>query len=228
MCKSKSSPEIAHMIVNLCQEHSLVSNWIGEIRDVAVQNDRLRFRRNLERIGEVAAYEISKVLPHQQKEIQTPLGIATQQVLATQPVLATILRAGLPLHQGLLNYFDKADNAFVSAYRKHHKDGSFEISLEYVSCPDLTNRVLIIADPMLATGASLVKTIQELEAQGKPSAIHLVVAIACTTGIDYVQRLAPHAHIWCGAIDEELTAKSYIVPGLGDAGDLAFGTKLQS
>lgn len=228
MRKSKPSPEKEYMIVNLCKEHSLVSNWISEIRDVSVQNDRLRFRRNLERIGEVAAYEISKVLPHQTKEVQTPLGIATHQVLAAQPVLATILRAGLPLHQGLLNYFDKADNAFVSAYRKHHKDGSFEISLEYVSCPDLTNRVLIIADPMLATGASLVKTIHELEEQGKPAAIHLVVAIACTTGIEYVQRLAPQAHIWCGDIDDELTAKSYIVPGLGDAGDLAFGTKMQS
>jgi uracil phosphoribosyltransferase len=226
--KSKRSPEIDHMVINLCKEHSLISNWISEIRDVSIQNDRMRFRRNLERIGEVAAYEISKILPHESKEVQTPLGVANHLVLQSQPVLATILRAGLPLHQGLLNYFDKADNAFISAYRKHHKDGSFEISLEYVSCPDLTNRVLIIADPMLATGASLVKTIQQLEAQGKPAAVHLVVAIACTAGIEYVQRLAPHAHIWCGDIDEELTAKSYIVPGLGDAGDLAFGTKMQS
>ncbi len=215
------------MLVNLCKDHSLVSNWISEIRDVTVQEDRMRFRRNLERIGEVAAYEISKTLPSIRKDVQTPLGVASHQVLQSQPVLATILRAGLPLHQGLLNYFDKADNAFISAYRKHHKDGTFEISLEYVSCPDLNNRVLIIADPMLATGASLVKTIHELEAQGKPSAVHLVVAIACTTGIEHVQRLAPHAHIWCGDIDEELTAKSYIVPGLGDAGDLAFGAKLQ-
>lgn len=215
------------MLVNLCKDHSLVSNWISEIRDVSIQEDRMRFRRNLERIGEVAAYEISKTLPAIRKEVQTPLGIATHQVLQTQPVLATILRAGLPMHQGLLNYFDKADNAFISAYRKHHKDGTFEISLEYVSCPDLNNRVLIIADPMLATGASLVKTIHELEAQGKPSAVHIVVAIACTAGIEHVQRLASHAHIWCGDIDEELTAKSYIVPGLGDAGDLAFGTKLQ-
>ncbi len=215
------------MLVNLCKDHSLVSNWISEIRDITVQEDRMRFRRNLERIGEVAAYEISKTLPSIRKDVQTPLGVASHQVLQSQPVLATILRAGLPLHQGLLNYFDKADNAFISAYRKHHKDGTFEISLEYVSCPDLNNRVLIIADPMLATGASLVKTIHELEAQGKPSAVHLVVAIACTAGIEHVQRLAPHAHIWCGDIDEELTAKSYIVPGLGDAGDLAFGTKLQ-
>jgi uracil phosphoribosyltransferase len=216
------------MVINLSQEHSLVSNWIGEIRDVNVQTDRLRFRRNLERIGEIAAYEISKRLPHVEAEIQTPLGIAKQKVLKDYPVLATILRAGLPLHQGLLNYFDKSDNAYVSAYRKHHKDGSFEISLEYVSCPELENRVLIIADPMLATGASLVKTIQHLREEGQPREIHVVVAIACNVGIEYIKREAPDVTIWCGDIDDELTAKSYIVPGLGDAGDLAFGPKIQN
>lgn len=216
------------MIVNLSQQHSLISNWVSELRDVNVQNDRMRFRRNLERIGEVAAYEISKTLPHTEKEVPTPLGIATHRVLKEYPVLATILRAGLPLHQGLLNYFDKSDNAFISAYRKHHPDGSFEISLEYISSPDLSGRVLIIADPMLATGASLVKTIHELKEDGNPAEIHIVVAIACSVGIEYVQREAPYAKIWCGDIDEELTAKSYIVPGLGDAGDLAYGPKLQS
>lgn len=216
------------MIVNLSQHHSLVSNWVSEIRDVNVQSDRMRFRRNLERIGEVAAYEISKTLPHKEVEVQTPLGTATHQVLKDYPVLATILRAGLPLHQGLLNYFDKSDNAFITAYRKHHPDGSFEISLEYVSSPDLNGRALIIADPMLATGASLVKTIHELKEEGNPSEIHIVVAIACSVGIEYVQREAPYAKIWCGDIDDELTAKSYIVPGLGDAGDLAYGPKLQS
>ncbi|HBB58010.1 MAG TPA: uracil phosphoribosyltransferase [Chitinophagaceae bacterium] len=216
------------MVINLSQSHSLVSNWIGELRDTAVQNDRMRFRRNLERIGEVAAYEISKTLPYLEKEVPTPLGTATQKVLTQYPVLATILRAGLPLHQGLLNYFDRSDNAFISAYRKHHPDGSFEISLQYVSSPDLTGRVLIIADPMLATGASLVKTIQELKAEGEPSEIHVVVAIACTAGIENLLRQAPYVKIWCGDIDDELTAKSYIVPGLGDAGDLAFGPKLQS
>lgn len=215
------------MIVNLSEQHSLVSNWVAELRDVNIQNDRMRFRRNLERIGEVAAYEISKILPFETKEIQTPLGIAEHKMLKEQPVLATILRAGLPLHQGLLNYFDKADNAFISAYRKHHKDGSFEISLEYISCPELENRVLIISDPMLATGASLVKTIQYLKDEGSPSAIHIVAAIACTVGIEYVKREAPSVTIWCGDIDDELTAKGYIVPGLGDAGDLAFGTKIQ-
>jgi uracil phosphoribosyltransferase len=215
------------MVVNLSTEHSLVSNWIAELRDVSIQGDRMRFRRNLERIGEVAAYEISKTLGFIEKEIQTPLGTATHKMMREQPVLATILRAGLPLHQGLLNYFDRADNAFISAYRKHNKDGSFDISLDYVSCPELENRVVIICDPMLATGSSLVKTIHFLKEEGHPKLIHIVVAIACTVGIEYVKREEPSVTIWCGDIDDELTAKGYIVPGLGDAGDLAFGTKVQ-
>jgi uracil phosphoribosyltransferase len=215
------------MIVNLSEQHSLVSTWVAELRDVNIQTDRMRFRRNLERIGEVAAYEISRKMSFTVKEIQTPLGIAEHKMLTEQPVLATILRAGLPLHQGLLNYFDEADNAFISAYRKHNKDGSFEISLDYVSCPDLENRVVIISDPMLATGSSLVKTIHYLKEEGKPKEIHIVAAIACTVGIEYVKREEPHVTIWCGDIDDELTAKGYIVPGLGDAGDLAYGTKTQ-
>jgi uracil phosphoribosyltransferase len=215
------------MVINLSNHYSLLSDWISEIRDEKVQQDRLRFRRNLERIGEVAALEISKHLGYVEKEIQTPLGSAICKQLKEQPVLATILRAGLPLHQGLLNYFDRADNAFISAYRKHSRDGSFEISLDYVSCPELENRVVIIADPMLATGSSLVKTIQFLREEGHPSEIHIVTAIACTVGIEYVKRSEPHSKIWCGAIDDELTAKGYIVPGLGDAGDLAYGLKVQ-
>jgi len=215
------------MVIKLSEQHSLISNWISELRDADIQNDRMRFRRNLERIGEVAAYEISKVLPFVEKEVQTPMGIATCKVMQQQPVLATILRAGLPLHQGLLNYFDKADNAFISAYRKHNKDGSFEISLDYISCPELENRVVIISDPMLATGSSLVKTIQFLKEEGRPKEIHIVTAIACTVGIEYVKRQDPSVTIWCGDIDDELTAKGYIVPGLGDAGDLAFGAKVQ-
>lgn len=215
------------MIVNLSQQHSLISNWVSELRDVTIQNDRMRFRRNLERIGEAAAYEISKVLPFKEIEVETPLGTATSKVLASQPVIATILRAGLPLHQGMLNYFDKADNAFISAYRKHHKDGSFEISLDYISCPELEDRILIISDPMLATGSSLVKTIHFLKEEGRPREIHIVAAIACTVGIEYVKREDPSVTIWCGDIDDELTAKGYIVPGLGDAGDLAFGVKVQ-
>lgn len=215
------------MVINLSEQHSLVSNWVGEIRSTDIQTDRMRFRRNLERIGEIAAYEISKKLEWEEKEITTPLGTAPTKMLKAQPVLATILRAGLPLHQGLLNYFDRADNAFISAYRKHHRDGSFEISLDYVSCPSLENRVVIIADPMLATGSSLVKTVQYLRDEGLPSEIHIVCAIACTVGIEYVLRSEPKVTIWCGAIDDELTAKGYIVPGLGDAGDLAYGTKVQ-
>lgn len=216
------------MLVNLSQQHSLISNWVSELRNVDVQQDRLRFRRNLERIGEIAAYEISKEMPWEEKEIQTPMGTHNSKVLQQQPVLATILRAGLALHSGMLNYFDKADNAFVSAYRKHHRDGSFEISLEYMSCPSLENRIVIISDPMLATGASLVKTIHHMRDEGNPAQIHFVCAIACTVGIEFVEREAGDVKIWCGDIDDELTAKGYIVPGLGDAGDLAYGTKMQA
>ena len=215
------------MVINLSDQHSLLTNWIAELRDAEIQKDRMRFRRNLERIGEVAAYEISKTLAFDNKEIQTPLGIADSKVMKDQPVLATILRAGLPLHQGLLNFFDQADNAFISAYRKHEKDGSFAISLDYISCPEIEDRILIISDPMLATGSSLVKTIQFLKEEGRPKEIHIVVAIACTVGIEFVKREEPAITIWCGDIDDELTAKGYIVPGLGDAGDLAYGVKVQ-
>lgn len=216
-----------NMVFNLSEQNSLLNNWMVELRDVQVQADRMRFRRNLERMGEIIAYEISKQLTYVEKEVQTPLGVTVSKVLKEQPVIATILRAGIPLHQGLLNCFDKADNAFISAYRKHNRDGSFDISLDYISCPELENRVVIISDPMVATGASMVKTIQYLREEGRPSEIHVVAAIACTVGIEYVQRSEPHVKIWCGAIDEELTAKGYIVPGLGDAGDLAYGAKVQ-
>jgi uracil phosphoribosyltransferase len=217
------------MIINLSNKHSLVSNWVAELRDVNIQTDRMRFRRNLERIGEVAAYEISKELPWVEVETQTPLGISNSKVLKQQPVLATVLRAGLPLHHGMMNYFDRADNAFISAYRKHHSDGTFEISLDYMSCPSLSNRTVIISDPMLATGSSLVKTINYMRQENTPDLIYVVAAIASTTGIEYIHRECGNdIRIWCGDIDEELTAKGYIVPGLGDAGDLAFGTKMQA
>jgi len=216
------------MVRNLSNTYSIVSDWISELRDVQLQADRMRFRRNLERIGELAALEISTKLNYEEKEIQTPLGIAVCKTLIDQPILATILRAGLPLHAGLLNIFDKADNAFISAYRKHRLDGSFDISLEYISCPDLDDRVLIISDPMIATGSSMVKTLQFLREEGKPKEIHVVAAIACTVGIEFIKRAEPNVTIWCGDIDEELTAKGYIVPGLGDAGDLAFGPKVQA
>jgi len=215
------------MVINLSQDYSILCDWVAEIRDQSVQTDRMRFRRNLERIGEIAGYEISRLLPFEEIEIQTPLGYAASKMLKSQPVLATILRAGLPLHQGLLNVFDKADNAFISAYRKHEADGSFEISMSYITSPDLENRILIISDPMLATGSSMVKTIQQLRSEGNPAEIHIVTAIACTVGIEYLRRALPACKIWCGAIDDELTAKGYIVPGLGDAGDLSFGSKTQ-
>jgi uracil phosphoribosyltransferase len=215
------------MVINLSQDYSILCDWIAEIRDQSVQADRMRFRRNLERIGEIAGYEISRSLPYEENEIQTPLGIANSKMLKAQPVLATILRAGLPLHQGLLNVFDKADNAFISAYRKHDRDGSFEISMSYITSPELDDRILIISDPMLATGSSMVKTIQQLRAEGNPAEIHIVTAIACTVGIEYLRRALPSCKIWCGDIDDELTAKGYIVPGLGDAGDLSFGNKIQ-
>ena len=216
------------MVINLSKTYSLLSEWVGELRDIQVQADKMRFRRNLERIAETAAVAISEKLVYEEKEVQTPLGVANCKVLKEQPVLATILRAGLPMHNGLVNIFDKADSAFISAYRKHKLDGTFDIRLEYVSCPDLDNRVLIISDPMLATGASLVKTLQALKAEGQPKEIHIVSAIACTVGIEFVRREEPGVKIWCGAIDDELTAKGYIVPGLGDAGDLSFGSKTQS
>ena len=215
------------MVINLSEQHSLISNWISELRDIDIQNDRVRFRSNLQKVAEVTAYEISKQLDWIEKETTTPLGTVQCKVLTSQPVLATILRAGLAMHQGLLNYFDRADNAFISAYRKHNPDGTFDISLEYISCPDMENRVVIISDPMIATGASMVKTIHYLREEGNPSVIHIVCAIACTVGIEYILRAEPKATIWCGDIDDELTAKGYIVPGLGDAGDLAYGVKVQ-
>ena len=214
------------MVINLSEQHSLVSNWVSELRDVEVQQDRMRFRRNLERIAEVMGYEISKRMPWQEKEIATPLGTSNSKVLTEQPVLATILRAGLGMHTGLLNYFDKGDNAFISAYRKHNPDGSFDIHMEYMSCPEIEGRIVIISDPMIATGSSLVKSIEFLKEEGNIKELHIVCAIACTVGIEYVSRACPKATIWCGDIDDEITAKGYIVPGLGDAGDLAFGGKV--
>jgi uracil phosphoribosyltransferase len=217
------------MVHHLSEKHSLLSNWIAELRDVQIQKDRMRFRRNIERIGEVIAYEMSKQMAHKVVNTTTPLGTHASKILMEQPVIATVLRAGLPMHQGMLNYFDKADNAFISAYRKHHPDGSFEISVEYLSCPDLNNRILIIADPMLATGASLVETIQAITKTQKPKEIHIAVAIASKKGLETVQAaVGMDISIWCGDIDDVLNDKSYIVPGLGDAGDLAYGTKMQS
>jgi uracil phosphoribosyltransferase len=216
------------MIHNLSQTNSIINQYIAEIRDKDIQKDRWRFRKNLERIGQVIAYEISKELEYTTTDIPTPLGIANSKVLKEQPVIATILRAGLPLHLGILDVFDKAENAFISAYRKHHKDHTFDIALEYVSCPSLDNKVLILCDPMLATGSSMVLTFKSVINFGKPKHTHIVCAIASKQGVDYLKKNMPDANytLWCGAIDDELTSTAYIVPGLGDAGDLAFGEKL--
>ncbi|NCP44888.1 MAG: uracil phosphoribosyltransferase [Flavobacteriales bacterium] len=204
----------------------MFNQFIAEIRSVDIQKDSMRFRRNCERLGEIFAYEISKKLSYESSNIITPLGEAPIQLLSEQPVLATILRAGLPLHQGLLNYFDKADNAFVSAYRKHRKDGSFMIEAEYMASPSLEDRIVILSDPMLASGASMVEIYKLLLEKGKPKQIHIVSLIASVEGVDFVKKQLPEdTIIWVGAIDAELTAQSYIVPGLGDAGDLAFGAK---
>lgn len=216
------------MIHHLALQNSILNQFLSEIRDVEVQKDRMRFRRNMERLGEIFAYEISKTLPYATVEITTPFGEAHSKQLSSQPVIATILRAGIPLHQGVLNYFDQAQNAFIGSYRKHHKNNSFEIALEYVTCPDLSEKILIICDPMLASGSSMVLAYKELIKKGTPKHTHIVTAIASAQGLDYLKSHMPSNNytVWCGAIDEELTAQAYIVPGLGDAGDLAFGDKL--
>lgn len=216
------------MIHILSNEVSLVNSWINELRNVEVQTDRMKFRRNMERIGEIAAFEISKKLDYKEVEITTPLDKIKVKEIAVQPVITTILRAGVPLFQGILNYFDKADCGFVAAYRKHDMNDYFSIKQDYLTCPNIEGRPLIVADPMLATGASLIEALKDLLTHGKPSQIHIVAAIASRQGAEAIRTAYPEAHIWIGAIDEELTSKGYITPGLGDAGDLSFGEKLQN
>ncbi len=214
-------------IINLGETNSILNKFVAQMRDRDVQKDSMRFRKNLERLGEIFAYEISKTLNAPEKDVVTPLGIATIPVYDDHIVLATILRAGLPLHQGLLNYFDDAQNAFVAAYRKYHKGENFHIEVEYSSTPDLTDKVLILADTMLATGASLEVTYKKLCEAGQPSYTHLVCPIASAYAVEYLHKHLPDEGItlWLAAVDEELTSRSYIVPGLGDAGDLAYGIK---
>jgi len=215
------------MITNFSKTNSIFNQFLSEIRDAKVQKDRLRFRRNIERVAEIMAYELSKTLKYSDKEITTPLGEAIMSTCDDEIVLATILRAGIPMHQGLLNYFDKADSAFVSAYRKHTTKEDFEIEVEYCASPGLDGKVLIISDPMLATGSSLVSVYQELKKYGTPKQIHLVFGIATEEGLNFIEKKLPKStKIWVGAVDLELTAQAYIVPGLGDAGDLAFGEKV--
>jgi len=200
---------------------------MSELRDVQVQKDSMRFRLNIERIGALMGYEISKKFEYISTEVTTPLGIAIVPVLKEQPVIATILRAGLPLHHGMLSTFDKADNAFVSAYRKHHKDNTFEVHVDYLASPSIEGKELILCDPMLATGTSMVLAYQALLRHGRPKHIHVVSLLSSMFGIDYVKKYLPeNTSIWTCAIDDELTVQSFIVPGLGDAGDLAYGAKL--
>jgi len=215
------------MIKILGENNSILNQFIVEMRDVSVQNDLMRFRRNLERAGEIFAYELSKELHYEPHQVQTPLGIADVKTPSDPIVLATILRAGLPLHQGMLNYFDKAENAFISAYRKYSKDGSFRIQFEHLSCPTITGKVLVITDPMLATGASMLLAYKAILEKGLPTHTHIVSVIASKEGVDYMRKNLPQKNVtlWLGAVDDELTVKSYIVPGLGDAGDLAYGSK---
>ncbi len=212
----------------LTDTSSLLNTFMAEMRDSKIQKDSMRFRRNMERVGEIFAYEISKTFTYAPCEVQTPLGIATTQLTGEAVVLATILRAGLPLHQGFLNYFDKAENAFISAYRKYGKDHKFTIQLEYISSPSLEGKTLILMDPMLATGASIVLAYRALIERGTPKHTHVVAPIASTEGVNFIrQNMNPkNMTLWLGAVDEELTLKSYIVPGLGDAGDLAYGEKM--
>ena len=216
------------MITILNKSNSIFKQYLAEIRDMEIQKDSMRFRQNLERMGGIIAYEISKTLPYQAIQIQTPLGIADESVPAEFPVITSILRAGLPVHHGMLSIFDKSPNGFISAYRNYEKDGTFHINLEYISCPDITDKILIISDAMLASGMSLELAYRALLKKGTPRHTHIVALIASKEGVNYLRKKLPEqkVSIWIGALDDELTVKSYIVPGLGDAGDLAFGEKV--
>lgn len=216
-------------IHHLLEKDSIANKFVAELRDEQIQKDRMRFRRNIERLGEILGYELSKHLNYQNRSVKTPLGEANLALPAEEVVLCSILRAGLPLHTGLLNYFDDAENSFISAYRHHpHEDERFEIIVEYLASPSLEGKTLILADPMLATGRSFVNVLQALEAMGKPKQIHLVSVIGATEGIAHVEENFPeNSHLWIATIDEKLDSRGYIVPGLGDAGDLCFGLKKQ-
>lgn len=213
-------------VYNFSNSNSIYNKFLSELRDHSIQKDALRFRKNLERIGEVSAYEISKKLSYSSVNTKTPLGISVDSLIDEEIVLATILRAGLPLHNGLLNYFDKAENCFISAYRKHSSDKDFEVEIEYLASPDLNGKTIILSDPMLATGKSMVLAYKALLEKGQPKKIHIVSVVASDIGIEFVDANFPkNTSLWVGAIDPELTAEFYISPGLGDAGDLAFGSK---
>ncbi|WP_397445046.1 uracil phosphoribosyltransferase [Polaribacter sp. R77954] len=210
------------------ENNSILNKFIAEIRDQKIQKDSLRFRRNIERIGEVLGYELSKKLSYKLVDIQTPLGVSKESLMSNSIVLCSILRAGLPLHQGLLNYFDDVENAFISAYRHHpNNDDAFEIVVEYFASPEIQDKTLVLADPMLATGQSLTTVFEAIKKTGTPKEIHIIAVIGAKSGIEFIKNKFPkNTHLWIAAIDDELNEKGYIVPGLGDAGDLAFGEKL--
>ena len=214
--------------INLGEQNSVLNRFVAEMRDKNVQKDSMRFRRNLERVGENFAYEIRKTFTYADVEVTTPLGIANCSLPQDELIISSVLRAGLPLHNGILNYFDTADNSFIAAYRKYGKDNKFTIQIEYVSSPKIEGKILILADTMLATGSSIVLAYNKLCELGEPAHTHLVCPIASEFSLGYLSKHLPHKKVtlWVAAIDEELTNKSYIVPGLGDAGDLAFGSKL--
>ena len=213
-------------VINFQDSNTIYNTFLSELRDKNIQSDAMRFRRNLERLGEISALEISRYLHYSSKNIITPLGTAQMNLIDEPLVLATILRAGLPLHQGLLNYFDAAENCFISAYRKHTSEEEFDVEIEYMSSPDLTGKTVLLNDPMLASGRSMVLAYKALLKRGVPKKIHVVGVIASQEGVDFVKNHLPEdTTIWIGAIDKEMTKESYIVPGLGDAGDLAYGTK---
>ena len=215
-------------IHNISSSNTILNKFISEIRDVNVQKDSLRFRRNIERIGEILSYELSKELNYSVNKVETPLGIKEIDQLTNKIVLCSILRAGLPLHQGLLNYFDDAENAFISAYRNHPENGvPSEIIVEYFASPSIEGKTLLLADPMLATGQSLVAVYEAIKKYGTPKELHIIVVIASKEGVDYISKHFPeNTHLWIAALDDTLNEKGYIIPGLGDAGDLAFGKKL--
>jgi len=214
------------MIVNISSTVSIANDYLLQLRDEVIQLNTVLFRLNLKRIGQIMAYEISKKLQYESIQTTTPLGVADCHKLSDKIVLGTILRAGIPMHEGMLSIFDNAENTFISAYRQHHKDGTFEISMEYISSPELDGKVLILCDPMLATGSSIVKSLTALFREyGTPKELHIASVVASSAGLEYISLEYPDATIWIVAEDEELTAKSYIVPGLGDAGDLAYGSK---
>lgn len=215
------------MVFNLSEQNTIASLFISELRDAQIQKDKLKFRENLRKVSQILAYELSKSLNYHSKEVETPLGSLEMDIPKEEIVLVPILRSGVAMHQGLMDFFTQAESSFISTTREIHKDGTMDITLDYVSSPDIDNKVVILADPLIATGSTIYKAHNTIHEYGKPKSIHVVSVIACIDGIEYLKRLVPDIYIWTGAIDEELTAKSLIVPGLGDVNELSFGKAVE-